>query len=79
MCADEVTRVAFVAAANGVDDAVMLAQAVRSAQRGHRQEVDQFAWLGFPMILICAGFDGLIVYSLGFWRGMLAIALGQAL
>ncbi len=29
------------------------------------------------MILICAVFGGLIVYSLGFWRGMLAIALGN--
>lgn len=34
-------------------------------------------WLGFPMILTCAVFGGLIVYSLGFWRGMLAIALGN--
>ncbi|MGL5442873.1 MAG: cytosine permease, partial [[Mycobacterium] stephanolepidis] len=31
-------------------------------------------WLGFPMILTCAVFGGLIVYSVGFWRGMLAIA-----
>lgn len=30
------------------------------------------------MILTCAVFGGLIVYSLGFWRGMLAIALGNA-
>ncbi|ALR12625.1 cytosine permease [Mycobacteroides saopaulense] len=35
-------------------------------------------WLGFPMILTCAVFGGLVVYSLGFWRGMLAIALGNA-
>lgn len=35
-------------------------------------------WLGFPMILTCAVFGGLIVYSVGFWRGMLAIALGNA-
>jgi cytosine permease len=34
-------------------------------------------WLGFPMILTCAVFGGLVVYSLGFWRGMLAIALGN--
>lgn len=34
-------------------------------------------WVGFPMILTCAVFGGLIVYSLGFWRGMLAIALGN--
>lgn len=34
-------------------------------------------WLGFPMILTCAVFGGLIVHSLGFWRGMLAILLGN--
>ncbi|MFC8529306.1 cytosine permease [Nocardia sp. NPDC057227] len=34
-------------------------------------------WLGFPMILTCAVFGGLIVYSLGFWRGMLAVLLGN--
>jgi len=34
-------------------------------------------WLGFPMILTCAVFGGLIVFSLGFWRGMLAIAVGN--
>lgn len=33
-------------------------------------------WLGFPMILTCAVFGGLIVYSLGFWVGMGAIAVG---
>ncbi|MFH5210490.1 cytosine permease [Antrihabitans sp. NCIMB 15449] len=35
-------------------------------------------WIGFPMILTCAVFGGLVVYSLGFWKGMLAIALGNA-
>jgi cytosine permease len=34
-------------------------------------------WLGFPMILTCAVFGGLVVYSLGFWKGMLAIVLGN--
>jgi cytosine permease len=34
-------------------------------------------WLGFPMILTCAVFGGLIVNSLGFWRGMAAIAVGN--
>ena len=34
-------------------------------------------WVGFPMILTCAVFGGLVVHSLGFWAGMLAIALGN--
>ncbi|WP_328391544.1 cytosine permease [Nocardia sp. NBC_00416] len=34
-------------------------------------------WFGFPMVLTCAIFGGLIVYSLGFWPGMLAIAVGN--
>lgn len=34
-------------------------------------------WLGFPMILTCAVFGGLIVYSLGFRMGLLAIVLGN--
>ncbi|WP_405495321.1 purine-cytosine permease family protein [Nocardia sp. NBC_00511] len=34
-------------------------------------------WVGFPMILTCAVFGGLVVYSQGFWRGMLAILLGN--
>lgn len=33
-------------------------------------------WLGFPMILTCAVFGGLVVHSLGFWAGMGAIAVG---
>lgn len=51
MCADEVTRAAFVATANGVDDAVMLAQVVRSTQRGHRQEVEPDALAEVTQIL----------------------------
>ncbi|WP_280273270.1 cytosine permease [Nocardia wallacei] len=34
-------------------------------------------WFGFPMVLTCALFGGLIVHSLGFGRGMLAIATGS--
>ena len=34
-------------------------------------------WLGFPMILTCAVVGGMIVYSLGFWPGMAAIAVGN--
>ncbi|GAA1482092.1 cytosine permease [Gordonia sinesedis] len=34
-------------------------------------------WLGFPMILTSAIFGGLVVYSLGFWMGMAAIATGN--
>lgn len=34
-------------------------------------------WFGFPMVLTCAIFGGLIVYSLGFWLGLLAIAVGN--
>ncbi|WP_024800646.1 cytosine permease [Nocardia sp. BMG51109] len=34
-------------------------------------------WFGFPMVLTCAIFGGLIVHSLGFGLGMLAIATGS--
>lgn len=34
-------------------------------------------WFGFPMVLTCAIFGGLIVHSLGFWPGMLAIVTGS--
>jgi cytosine permease len=34
-------------------------------------------WFGFPMILTNAVFGGIIVYGLGFVRGLLAIALGN--
>lgn len=34
-------------------------------------------WLGFPMILTCAVFGGMVVYSLGFWLGMAAILAGN--
>lgn len=36
-------------------------------------------WLGFPMIMTCAIFGGMIVHSLGFLRGMLAIAIGSTI
>ncbi|MBD0860699.1 cytosine permease [Gordonia sp. zg691] len=35
-------------------------------------------WFGFPMVLTCAIFGGTIVYGLGFWKGILAIVLGNA-
>lgn len=35
-------------------------------------------WFGFPMVLTCAIFGGTIVYGLGFWKGLLAIVLGNA-
>ncbi|MCP2252989.1 cytosine permease [Prauserella aidingensis] len=34
-------------------------------------------WFGFPMVLTCAIFGGLIVHSLGFWVGMAAIGTGS--
>ena len=34
-------------------------------------------WFGFPMILTNAVFGGVIVYGLGFFRGLLAILLGN--
>ena len=36
-------------------------------------------WLGFPMILTCAVFGGLVVHSLGFWPGLGAIAVGTTI
>ncbi|RDI45019.1 cytosine permease [Nocardia mexicana] len=47
--------------------------------RDHRRRLPSVAavWFGFPMVLTCAIFGGLIVYSLGFWRGLLAIAVGN--
>ncbi|WP_280383927.1 cytosine permease [Nocardia wallacei] len=46
---------------------------------GHRRRLPSVGavWFGFPMVLTCAIFGGLIVYSLGFWRGLLAIAAGN--
>lgn len=35
-------------------------------------------WFGFPMILTNAVFGGIIAYSLGFWPGIGAIVLGNA-
>jgi cytosine permease len=34
-------------------------------------------WFGFPMILTCAVFGGIITALLGFQRGLLAIILGN--
>lgn len=34
-------------------------------------------WFGFPMILTNAVFGGTIVYGLGFWKGLLAITVGN--
>lgn len=34
-------------------------------------------WFGFPMILTNAIFGGIIVYGLGFWRGVAAIVIGN--
>ncbi|GAA14600.1 cytosine permease [Gordonia alkanivorans] len=35
-------------------------------------------WFGFPMVLTGAIFGGTIAYGLGFWKGLLAILLGNA-
>lgn len=35
-------------------------------------------WFGFPMILTNAVFGGIIAYNLGFWRGVLAAVVGNA-
>lgn len=35
-------------------------------------------WFGFPMVLTSAIFGGVIVAFLGFWRGVLAILIGNA-
>ena len=34
-------------------------------------------WVGFPMVLTCALFGGLVVYNLGFWKGASAIIAGS--
>jgi cytosine permease len=46
---------------------------------GHRRSWASVAavWFGFPMILTNAVFGGVIVYGLGFVRGLLAIFLGN--
>lgn len=36
-------------------------------------------WLGFPMIMTSAVFGGVIAYNLGFWMGLLAIIVGNAI
>ncbi|MFE9612672.1 cytosine permease [Streptomyces sp. NPDC006012] len=45
----------------------------------HRRSWSSVAavWFGFPMILTNAVFGGIIVYGLGFVRGLIAIALGS--
>ncbi|WP_227981466.1 cytosine permease [Nocardia spumae] len=45
----------------------------------HRRSLASVAavWAGFPMVLTCAVFGGLIVYSLGFVRGLAAIGVGN--
>jgi cytosine permease len=47
--------------------------------QSHRRRWSSVAavWFGFPMILTNAVFGGIIVYGLGFARGLLAIALGN--
>ncbi|MGW3622597.1 cytosine permease [Streptomyces sp. NPDC000880] len=46
---------------------------------GHRRSWASVAavWFGFPMIITNAVFGGIIVYGLGFVRGLIAIALGN--
>jgi cytosine permease len=47
--------------------------------RSHRKSTVSVAavWFGFPMILTCAVFGGVITALLGFQRGLLAIVLGN--
>jgi cytosine permease len=47
--------------------------------RSHRKSTVSIAavWFGFPMILTCAVFGGIITALLGFQRGVLAILLGN--
>lgn len=47
--------------------------------RSHRKSTISIAavWFGFPMILTCAVFGGIITALLGFQRGILAIILGN--
>jgi cytosine permease len=49
--------------------------------RSHRQSARSVAavWFGFPMIITNAVFGGIIAYHLGFWRGLLAITIGNAI
>jgi len=45
----------------------------------HRRSLGSVSavWFGFPMILTNAIFGGVIVYGLGFWRGLAAILAGN--
>ncbi|MEV0074182.1 MULTISPECIES: cytosine permease [unclassified Amycolatopsis] len=47
--------------------------------RTHRRSLASVSavWFGFPMVLTNAVFGGTIVYGLGFWKGMLAIVVGN--
>ncbi len=49
--------------------------------QGRRQSTASVAavWFGFPMILTNAVFGGVIAYNLGFWRALVAIAIGNAI
>jgi cytosine permease len=49
--------------------------------QSHRHSTRSVAavWFGFPMIITNAVFGGVIAYNLGFWRGLLAIAIGNAI
>lgn len=53
----------------------------RSVPRSARKSLFSVSavWLGFPMILTCAVFGGMVVYSLGFWLGMAAILTGNVI
>lgn len=52
----------------------------RPVPQSHRRSTLSISavWFGFPMVLTCAIFGGTIVYGLGFWKGVLAIAVGNA-
>lgn len=52
----------------------------RPVPQSHRRSTLSVSavWFGFPMVLTCAIFGGTIVYGLGFWNGVLAIVLGNA-
>lgn len=52
----------------------------RPVPQSHRRSTLSISavWFGFPMVLTCAIFGGTIVYGLGFWKGVLAIVVGNA-
>ncbi|MGE2737645.1 cytosine permease [Mycolicibacterium vaccae] len=52
----------------------------RPVPQSHRRSTLSVSavWFGFPMVLTCAIFGGTIVYGLGFWKGVLAIVVGNA-